>query len=362
MISIQRLNQRLDAYLGSLALAIAVVLTGCNRPEPLSTPPTVPASPTATVSTSTESKPQVVATHSVLCDLTRTIAAETIDLTCLVQPGMDPHTYQPTPSDRQAIDTAQLVLYGGYDLEPSIEALIKASKGDSLKVAVSERAVPKPLLGKAHDHGAHDHGAHDHADKAHHGHHHHAEAETVPDPHIWHNPQYGIAMVTVIRDQLQKLAPYHAAQYRQTSEQLIAQLTRLDQWIAEQIATIPADRRKLVTTHDALSYYGQAYGIQILGTLQGLSTTEQPTPARLKELVTEIRAAQVPTIFAERSTNDKVLGTLAREAKVTLSQQPIDADGLGQAGSATGTYIGMLATNTCTIVNGLGGTCRPFTP
>ncbi|MCS6812803.1 MAG: zinc ABC transporter substrate-binding protein [Cyanobacteria bacterium] len=357
MMSVQQLNQRLEAYLGSLALAIAVALTGCNQPEPASTPSTVPASPAATVSTPTESKPRVVATHNVLCDLTRTIAAETIDLTCLVQPGMDPHVYQPTPSDRQAIDSAQLVLYGGYDLEPSIEALIKASKGSALKVAVSEQAVPKPLLGKAHDHGAHDH-----ADKGHHDHHHHAEAETVPDPHVWHNAQNGIAMVKVIRDQLQKLAPRHADQYRQTSEQLIAQLTRLDQWIAEQIATIPADRRKLVTTHDALSYYGQAYGIQILGTLQGLSTAEQPTPTRLKQLVTEIKAAQVPTIFAERSTNDKVLGTLAREAKVTLSQQPINADGLGQAESATGTYIGMLATNTCTIVNGLGGACRPFTP
>ncbi len=342
--------------------------------------------PAAPVSTQTAPKPNVVASHSVLCDLATTIAQDTIALTCLVAPGEDPHAYQPTPADRKALESAQLIFYGGYDLEPAIETLIAATQGNVDKVAVGEQAVSKPLLGKPHDHdhGAEGRDANSASDKAgdhdhDHDHNHadgdkktqpaansassadsRAEGETEPDPHVWHSAKNGVAMVMVMRDRLKKLSPQNAALYDQNADRLAQQLIALDKWIVQQIETVPADRRKLVTTHDALGYYGQSYGIEILGTLQGLSTTEQPTPTRLKELVTEIKAAKVPTIFAEISTNDRVLSNVAREADVRISEQPIYADGIGQEGTVSGTYTGMLVTNTCTIVNGLGGQCSPF--
>ena len=126
-----------------------------------------------------------------------------------------------------------------------------------------------------------------------------------------------------------------------------------------QINTIPPQQRKLVTTHDALGYYAKAYGLKIEGTLQGLSSVEQPTAAKVKELVKEVKEAKVPTIFAEVTANDKVIKNVAKEANVKLSDRKLIADGLTEAGTPASTYIGMLTANTCAIVDGLGGKCTP---
>ena len=188
----------------------------------------------------------------------------------------------------------------------------------------------------------------------------HAEGEKVPDPHVWHNPQNGIRMVEVIRDELKKIAPSNAELYTKNAAKLTDDLQKLDPWIKAQIATIPADKRKLVTTHDALSYYADAYGLEVAGALQGVTTEEQPTAARIAELSSEIKRAGVPTIFAETTTNPKLMETVAREANVKISDKELYSDELGGPGSGADTYEGMLKTNTCAIVSGLGGNCTPF--
>ena len=99
-----------------------------------------------------QSSPQVVASYSVLCDLTEQIAQDTLDVTCLIEAGEDPHVYNATPADRRAIESADLVLYGGYDFEPSIIQMVEASSGSAPKVAVSEAAVPEPLFVEQHHH------------------------------------------------------------------------------------------------------------------------------------------------------------------------------------------------------------------
>jgi manganese/iron transport system substrate-binding protein len=299
----------------------------------------------------------VVATSSVLCDLTKTIAVDTVDLTCLVKAGTDPHVYEPTPEDRKAIEDAQLVLYSGYGFEPSLIKLIKASSNPATKVAVGEAAVPKPLMGEhEHEHGE-DHAAGEKpaaGEKQ-------AEADE-PDPHIWHNAKNGIQMVKVIQANLTKAAPANADLYAQKAQALTAELTQVDGWITSQIATIPSTSRKLVTTHDALGYYSAAYGIPVEGALQGISTEEKPTAARVKELSDEIKADRVPTIFAEVSANPKLIETVAKEANVKLSDQELFADGLGEAGSEGDTYPKMLVANTRAIVEGLGGQYVAFQP
>lgn len=134
----------------------------------------------------------------------------------------------------------------------------------------------------------------------------------------------------------------------------------MDAWIKEQIATIPAEKRKLVTTHDALSYYADAYGLEVVGALKGVTTEEQPTAGRIAELVSEIKTVGVPTIFAETTINPKLMETVAREANVKISDKELYSDGLGAPGSGADTYEGMLKTNTCAIASGLGGNCTPF--
>lgn len=332
-------------------------------------------------------RPQVVATSTVICDLTQQIAQDTIDLTCLMQPGQDPHVYEPRPSDRRAIEDADLILYGGYGFEPDLIQIINATQTSVPKVAVYEEAVPEPIMGDAHDHdhnGQSDHkdaatGAdHDHehaeatADHDHdHGHEHadmttandrlddhdHDTVDSVADPHIWHDAQNGARIVDVIQARLTQMMPDQADIYAQNADVLSNDLNQLDSWIKAQVATVPADARKLVTTHDSFRYFAQAYDFEVEGALSGLSTDEKPSASRMTELVSLIKAANVEAIFPESTTNSQLIEALARDANVTVAEQALYVEGPGGDESSAPTYQMMLVSNTCTIVTALGGEC-----
>ncbi len=314
----------------------------------------------------------VVATTNVLCDLTEQIAQDTVALTCLLEPGQDPHVYRVTPADRRALEEADLVLYGGYDLEPELIQLIEASNNPSSRVAVYEAAVTNPLMGEAHDHDHdHDHGheeeaaasghSHDHDDDHDHG----ESAATnapaaegpVPDPHVWHDARNGAEMVAVIQEQLEQLSPENAELYSQNAEAIANQLIEIDGWIRTQTATIPASQRRLVTTHDALRYYAEAYDFTVKGALSGLSTEERPSAGQMTSLVNLVKSAEVPAVFAEESTNRQLIEAVARDADATVPEQALFIETLGGPGSNAETYQQMLVTNTCTIVDALGGQC-----
>lgn len=312
-------------------VAATVGIVGCSESNPQ----------TNTAS----SKQEVVVSSSILCDLTEQIAQDTVELTCLMEREQDPHTYQTTLSDRKAMDTAALILYSGYELEPKIEGVVEVIETPIPKVAVYEQAVPDPILAEHHHH------EHEHEGE---------EAELEPDPHVWHNVQNAIATAEIIESQLAKVNPEHAAIYAQNAEQLKGELEKLDTWVKKQVATIPVTQKTIVTTHDSFNYYVQAYGFANSQALQGISTEEKPTAARVKELTAQVKQAKIPTIFAEVTANKQVISAVAREAKVKLSEQELLTGALGAQGSGAETYIGMIATNTCTIVNGLGGQCSPF--
>lgn len=320
---------------------LALLVAGCGAVQPQAQESPTPLA----------DAPQVVATSSVICDLTRQIAETRVRLTCLVPPGVDAHTYQPTPADRQALETAQVVLYNGYNLEPALERLIAALPASVTRVPVGELAVPQPLLG-SHDH--HHHG-HDHH------HHHHGEKEQkVPDPHVFQTGENVARMAKVIGEKLAQIYPAQTETFQTHTRNLVNEFQELDRWIRQQVQTIPPRQRKLVTTHEALAYFAQSYGLELLGALQGISTQEQPSPARLAQLTREIKQAQVPTIFAEVSLNPKLINTVAQEAGVKIAATPLYTDGLGPPDSSAATVQGMLISNTCTIVQGLGGSCTPF--
>jgi manganese/iron transport system substrate-binding protein len=276
--------------------------------------------------------PQVVATHSVLCDLTQQIAQDSIDLACLISAGTDPHRYSPTPDNRRRLETANLILYGGYNLEPALEKLIKASPQKISKIATSEVAVPKPLISK-----------------------------TGADPHVWHNVQNAIALVNAISDSLAKINPDQAEAYKTRTQILTQQFTSLDSWVKTQIATIPAPNRTLVTTHDAMEYYSKAYGLTA-EPLEGISTKDKPTPARTKAVIDLLRSKKVPAIFAETSINPLLINRIARDTPVKIAREPLYSDGLSTIDSGGGTYQRMIVSNTRAIVDNLGGQYRRWRP
>jgi len=352
---------------------------------------------------SAEGTPQVVASYSVLCDLTEQIAQDTVAVACLIDAGQDPHTYSATPEDRRAIEEADLVLYGGYEFEPAIIQMVEATSISAPKVAVSEVAVSDPLLGEHHDHGgeahkegeahAEDEGHEDHEDHEDHGHEEghseedhgeeghgeeghdehdhddhddhddhkegeaHAEGELEADPHVWHDAENGVAMVQEIQKQLSEISPENAALYEANATALIAGLEQLDTWIQTQIDTVPAAGRTLITTHDALGYYASAYGIELEPALDSFSTEARPSAAAIKGLADVVAEKNVSSIFVESTSNPGLIEAVARETDIVVSEDPIYADGLGDADTSAASYQSMLVTNTCNIVIGLGGTC-----
>lgn len=289
-------------------------------------------------------RPKVVASHNVICDLVKSIAEDTVDLTCLIDGDRDPHSYRPTPSQLKAIEEAQLVLYGGFDLEPQIAKLLQSTQDEEPqpRIALYEQAVSEPIMTE-------------------HEHEHEAEAtseqaELEPDPHIWHNIEHTVAIVELLESVFMQANPTEAERYLVNSATLTEQLWELDAWIKDRIATIPEGKNVLVTVHDSLNYYVRAYNLRDYKSLQGLSSSTSPTASQVKELAAEIRQAGVPTIFAESTAGDRVISNVARAAEVNLAEERLYVDGLGKAES----YIEMMSHNTCAIVNGLGGKCTSF--
>lgn len=281
--------------------------------------------------------PQVVATTSVLCDLTRQVAGDTINLICLIPPGLDPRIYQPTPEDIQAIEQANLIFYHGYNFEPSLIKIIQANKNRSTKIAVSQRAVPKPeRLQK--------------------------NGRIFTEPHIWHNAKNTIKMVEVINSNLVKLLPKNQKIYNSNTSKLNKELNQLHNWIESTLATIPKKNRKLMTTHEAMIYYVKAYNFPYKGSLHDISNEDNLTDTRVKNLAEYIQQAKVPTVFADTKTNPILLEPIAKEANVKLFSRQLYIDGLGEPGSDGETYQKMMDANTRSIVEGLGGTYLKFAP
>ncbi|MFO0097176.1 MAG: metal ABC transporter solute-binding protein, Zn/Mn family [Aphanizomenon sp.] len=279
-------------------------------------------------------KPQVVVTSTIITNLAAEIGGEEVQITGILKPGADPHIYEPVPADSRVLEEANLILYNGYNLEPGIIKLMNATGGNVKKIPVGE--VVKYLK----------------LDKG--------KGKIVPDPHVWGSAANVISMVKAIRDSLIELSPEDKNKFVENAKRLTDELQQLHIWINQQIQTIPPDKRKLITTHDAFQYYGNAYKIEISGTLIGISTEEQPSAQTVKKLVESIKKIGVSAIFAETTINPALIKTVAEEAGVKLAPTPLFSDSIGAKGSNGDTYIKMMVANTRAIVEALGGKYTPF--
>ncbi len=323
---IKQLQTSSRKLVSAAALTAFVILTGCNSTQ----------DEKANQTTGDDGKPNVVASYSVICDMVEKIGADKIDSNCLIDYDQDPHTYEAKPSDRKAIEDADAVFYAGLNFEPSIVEMSEATQTPAPKIALHEKATANVIEVEE-------------------------DGEKEPDPHVWHDIKNGKEMAKLIGDTLAQIDPDNADTYKANAQTYNAKLDKLDAWIKQQIALIPADKRRLVTTHDAMSYYARAYGLKVEGTLLGLNTEEQPSATKVKELSDEIKSKGVPTVFAELTANDKVLKVVAKEAGVEVTEEPLIADGIGAKGTPEGSYTGMIEYNTCIIVKSLSDKeCKPF--
>lgn len=277
--------------------------------------------------------PRVVSTSTIIADLAEDVGGDRIEHTGILEPGADPHVYEPVPEDSIALEKANLIFYNGYNLEPGLIKLMKTAGSNAQQVAVGEGVQPLDFQ---------------------------YQGQTQPDPHVWGDVKNAIAMVEAIRDSLIKLSPQDQEIFTQNAAKEIEKLQKLDTWVKAQINTIPPERRKLVTTHDAFQYYATAYGLEVAGTLIGISTEEQPSAQTVQKLVEEIKATQVPAIFAETTINPQLIQTVAEEAKIKLSATQLYSDSIGAPGSEGDSYVKMMVSNTKAIVEALGGKVSDF--
>jgi ABC-type Zn uptake system ZnuABC Zn-binding protein ZnuA len=283
-------------------------------------------------------KLRVVATTGIVGDVVKNVAGDRIDLTTLIGPGQDPHTYQPTPQDIAAIEKAHVVFLNGFHLEEGLESTIDAASGvTSPVVSVSAGIQPRPSPAEKAPPGLGAGGGH-----------------AAGDPHVWFDPANVKVWTDNIERTMSALDPANAATYQANAAAYARQLDELDATIRAQVALIPAERRKLVTDHEALGYFADRYGFQILGAvIPSLSTSAEPSAGDLAALVEVIRSQGVPAIFIGTTTNPKTAGLVAREtgARVLL----LYAGETGPAGSGAESYLGMMRANAEAIVTGLTG-------
>ncbi|MEM1172115.1 MAG: zinc ABC transporter substrate-binding protein [Cyanobacteria bacterium P01_H01_bin.35] len=291
------------------------------------------AAPSSNISAEGEDKLLVVSTSTIIADMTEKIGGDEIEHQGIMEPGADPHIYEPVPDDSVAFEEADLIIYNGYNLEPALIKLMNAAGIRAQKLAVGEKvtALQNP-----------------------------EEGELVPDPHVWGDAENGIVMVNAIRDILIELSPEDKEVFMENAARLVEQLQQLDIWISEQIGTIPESQRRLVTTHDAFEYYVKAYGLEVTGTLIGMTTEEQPSAQTVKNLAEEIKKTGVPAIFAETTINPQLITTVAEEAGVKLAPRELYSDSIGAPGSEGDSYVKMLISNTQAIVEALGGEYTAF--
>ena len=278
----------------------------------------------------------VVATFSVLGDLTQAVGGENIHLTTLIGPGVDAHTYDPSPADLAMLEQADVIVENGLGFEPWLDNFLESTNFQGERIIASDGVTPRHADETGHDgEAAHDeHGG--------------------EDPHIWHSVPNAIAMVENIHDGLQAADPDRAATYDANAQAKIADLQALDAWVREQVGTLPEERRKLVTSHDTFGYFADTYGFEIIGTALGSLSTEvgDPSARQIAQLIAQIQETGVPAIFAENVSNPELMDSIAAEAGVVLAPS-LYSDALGAPGTPGDTYDGMMRSNVETIVQAL---------
>ncbi len=225
----------------------------------------------------------IVCSFSILQNLCTQLCQgiDSIHVHTIVPKSVDPHMYQPKPSDSKTLAKADLVITNGLNLEGWIQNLIDAS-GYKGNIIISSTNIPARYLGK------------------------------LPDPHIWHSPTLINLMINNIINALKTAFPQYTSTFEKNAISLKATFNELQTNVTELFAKIPQNKRVMLTTHDAFSYFAQCYNVMVLSP-QGVSTSDDPSAADMKNLIGQIRSLQISAIFLENLSNPKILKAIANE-------------------------------------------------
>ena len=301
-------------------------------------------------------KLKVVATFSILGDLASEIGGDHVEVRTLVGPNGDAHTFEPSPADAKAMGGAAVLVENGLGLEGWLGRLITVSGFKGEKVIATEGVKPIAWTGaeeeEGHDHDKPEakaeagHGGHDHA--AHEGHSHSV------DPHAWQNPLNGVLYVQNIVAGLSAADPENAADYKAKGDQLVGALQAIDAGFKAEFAKVPAERRKLVTSHDAFGYFAAAYGIQFVAP-EGVSTESEASAADVAKIIRQIKAEKHPSLYAETIPAPRLLNPHARATGVS-SGGHLFSDALSPPDGPAPTYLKMFENNGAKLLAAMNAT------
>jgi ABC-type Zn uptake system ZnuABC Zn-binding protein ZnuA len=262
----------------------------------------------------------VVATTTEVADLVRQVGGSRVNVEGMLRPGGDPHDYEPRPSDVAAVADATVVFRSGGEVDQWLNDVIDNAGGDAEVVSLIDSVK-----------------------------------RLDDDPHWWQDATNGVRAVEAIRAELTKADPTGRATFARNAERTIGTLERLDRQITACVDRVPPAKRKIVTTHDALGYFAQRYGVEVVGAvIPSLSTQAQASAGDVQQLVEQIRREGVEAIFPESSVNPDIERAIAREAGANIGDS-LYADSLGPEGSPGDTYIGALAADAAALVRGMSG-------
>lgn len=273
----------------------------------------------------------IVATTNLVADVARAVAGEHARVEALMGPGVDPHLYKASEGDVRRLSEADLILYNGLHLEGKMaDILVKMARSRPV-VALGE-GIPEDQLREP------------------------PEFAGQYDPHVWFDVSLWRHTLPVVAEELAELDPAHADDYRANAQAYGAELADLDTWVEQQIASLPEERRILITAHDAFGYFGRRYGMRVVG-IQGISTLAEAGLQDVERVVDLVVETGVPAIFVEssvpRRTVEAVQAAVRDRGRELAIGGELFSDSLGAAGTPEGTYPGMVRHNVETIVGAL---------
>lgn len=275
---------------------------------------------------------QVTTTVGMITDIVRQVGGERVVVTGLMGPGVDPHLYKPSAGDVQKLESADIIFYGGLELEGRMtDTLVKLSRQGKRTIPVTE-SIPENLLREP------------------------PEFEGKYDPHVWFDVTLWQYAVREVNEQLADLDPGSKDLYQRNTDAYLKQLDELHAYVKAQIETIPQGSRALITAHDAFGYFGQQYGMEVRG-LQGTSTATEASAADVQALAQFIADRKIKAIFVEssvpRATVEAVQAAVKSKGWDVAIGGQLFSDAMGNDGTPDGTYIGMVRHNVDTIVQAL---------
>jgi manganese/zinc/iron transport system substrate-binding protein len=277
---------------------------------------------------------RVTTTTNFITDTVARIGGARVQVSGLMGPGVDPHLYRAGAGDVETLRGADVIFYGGLQLEGKMAELLDGLARRQLTKAVTDDIPRDRLLAPA------------------------PGAAEQYDPHVWFDVDLWRQVSRTIAATLTERDPTHAADYQANLDAYLAELTAVDTAIRQRLAPVPAERRLLVTSHDAFEYFGRRYGLDVAG-IQGISTAAEATTADVERVAELIAARGVPAVFVEssvpRQTIDALLAAAAQRGAQVRVGGELFTDAAGAPGTAEGTYVGMLQANADRIADGLGG-------